>query len=83
MQLQLLMAAIKCFLKNPEDTQDMVQRLNDLATKESDNLNLRDRGFIYWHLLSTDPKVVKMVALGEKPVIEDDTFRLDPSLLMS
>jgi len=80
-QLQLLTATVKCFLKNPEDTQDMVQRVLDLATEESDNPDLRDRGFIYWRLLSTDPEAAKMVVLGDKPVIEDDTFRLDSGLL--
>jgi AP-1 complex subunit beta-1 len=80
-QLQLLTATVKCFLKNPEDTQDMVQRVLDQATEESDNPDLRDRGFIYWRLLSTDPEAAKMVVLGDKPVIEDDTFRLDPTLL--
>ena len=53
----------------------------DMATEESDNPDLRDRGFIYWRLLSTDPEAAKIVVLGDKPVIEDDTFRLDPSLL--
>jgi AP-1 complex subunit beta-1 len=59
----------------------MVQRVLDMATEESDNPDLRDRGFIYWRLLSTDPEAAKMVVLGDKPVIEDDTFKLDPSLL--
>lgn len=80
-QLQLLTATVKCFLKNPEQTQDMVQRVLDLATEESDNPDLRDRGFIYWRLLSTDPEAAKLVVLGDKPVIEDDTFRLEPNLL--
>ena len=30
---------------------------------------------------STDPEAAKMVVLGDKPVIEDDTFRLEPALL--
>jgi AP-1 complex subunit beta-1 len=80
-QLQLLTATVKCFLKNPEDTQDMVQRVLDLATEESDNPDLRDRGFIYWRLLSTDPEAAKLVVLGDKPVIEDDTYKLEPHLL--
>lgn len=80
-QLQLLTATVKLFLKEPEETQDMVQRVLDMATEESDNPDLRDRGFIYWRLLSTDPEAAKMVVLGSKPVIEDDTFRLDPNLL--
>ena len=80
-QLQLLTATVKCFLKNPEETQDMVQKVLDLATEESDNPDLRDRGFIYWRLLSTDPEAAKLVVLGDKPVIEDDTFKLEPNLL--
>jgi AP-1 complex subunit beta-1 len=80
-QLQLLTATVKCFLKNPEETQDMVQRVLDMATEESDNPDLRDRGFIYWRLLSTDPEAAKLVVLGEKPVIEEDTNKLEPGLL--
>ena len=81
MQLQLLTATVKCFLKNPEDSQEMVQRVLDMATEESDNPDLRDRGFVYWRLLSTDPEAAKTVVLCEKPVIEDDTSILDPQLL--
>lgn len=61
----------------------MVQKVLDMATEESDNPDLRDRGFIYWRLLSTDPEAAKMVVLGDKPVIEDDTFKLEPALLNS
>ena len=32
-----------------------------LATQDSDNPDLRDRGFIYWRLLSTDPGAAKEV----------------------
>jgi AP-1 complex subunit beta-1 len=80
-QLQLLTATVKLFLQAPDESQDMVQRVLDLATEESDSPDLRDRGFIYWRLLSTDPEAAKMVVLGEKPTIEDDTFRLEPQLL--
>jgi len=80
-QLQLLTATVKCFLKRPNETQEMVQRVLDLATEESDNPDLRDRGFVYWRLLSTDPEAAKAVVLSEKPVIKDDTFKLDPAML--
>ena len=33
-----------------------------LATQDSDNPDLRDRGFIYWRLLSTDPGAAKEVS---------------------
>jgi vesicle coat complex subunit len=65
-QLQLLTATVKCFLKAPEETQEMVQRVLDMATEESDNPDLRDRGFVYWRLLSTDPEAAKTVVLCDK-----------------
>lgn len=80
-QLSLLTATVKCFLKAPEQTQEMVQRVLDMATEESDNPDLRDRGFVYWRLLSTDPEAAKAVVLSERPVIEDDTSKLEPELL--
>jgi AP-1 complex subunit beta-1 len=80
-QLQLLTAVVKLFLKRPKDTQEMVQTVLNLATQESDNPDLRDRGFIYWRLLSTDPEAAKSVVLAEKPLIADTTAQLDENLL--
>ena len=45
-QLQLLTAVVKLFLKRPTDTQQLVQRILSLATQESDNPDLRDRGYM-------------------------------------
>ena len=80
-QLQLLTATVKLFLKSPETTQDMVQRVLTLATEESDNPDLRDRGYVYWRLLSCDPEAGRAVVLSEKPEIADDTHTLSPQLL--
>jgi AP-1 complex subunit beta-1 len=80
-QLQLLTATVKLFLKQPDTSQDMVQRVLNLATEDSDNPDLRDRGYIYWRLLSSDPEAARAVVLSEKPEIGDDTFTLEPSLL--
>ena len=52
---------MKLFLKRPNDTQELVQQVLALATQESDNPDLRDRGYIYWRLLSTDPAAAKEV----------------------
>lgn len=60
-QLQLLTAVVKLFLKRPSDTQQLVQRILSLATQDSDNPDLRDRGYIYWRLLSADPAAAKEV----------------------
>jgi len=80
-QLQLLTAIVKLFLKKPKDTQDMVQKVLNLATQETDNPDLRDRGYVYWRLLSTDPEAAKAVVLGEKPLISDSSIRMEDSLL--
>src|SRR3569832_1091257 len=59
-QLQLLTATVKCFLKNPDDTQDMVQRVLDMAMEKTNKPNKREQDNIYWRLLSTDPEAAKM-----------------------
>ena len=80
-QLQLLTSIVKLFLKRPTETQELVQHVLSLATQESDNPDLRDRGFIYWRLLSTDPGAAKEVVLAEKPLISEETDLLEPALL--
>lgn len=80
-QLQLLTAIVKLFLKRPSDTQELVQQVLTLATQDSDNPDLRDRGFIYWRLLSTDPAAAREVVLADKPLISEETDLLEPSLL--
>lgn len=50
-QLQLLTAVVKLFLKRPAHTQALVQHVLSLATQDSDNPDLRDRGFIYWRFV--------------------------------
>merc|ERR1711884_94116 len=80
-QLQLMTAIVKLFLKKPNETQELVQTVLSLATQDSDNPDLRDRGYIYWRLLSTDPAAAKEVVLAEKPLISEETDLLEPTLL--
>jgi len=80
-QQQLLTAIVKLFLKKPVTTQDMVSRALRCATEESNNHDLRDRGYIYWRLLSTNPEATKHVVLGDKPSIRDESQTLDKTLL--
>ncbi|XP_045171510.2 AP-1 complex subunit beta-1-like [Mercenaria mercenaria] len=80
-QLQLLTAIVKLFLKRPTDTQELVQQVLSLSTQDSDNPDLRDRGYIYWRLLSTDPAAAKEVVLAEKPLISEETDLIEPTLL--
>ncbi|XP_077806266.1 AP-1 complex subunit beta-1 isoform X30 [Macaca mulatta] len=80
-QLQLLTGIVKLFLKKPTETQELVQQVLSLATQDSDNPDLRDRGYIYWRLLSTDPVAAKEVVLAEKPLISEETDLIEPTLL--
>lgn len=52
-----------------------------ITVQDSDNPDLRDRGYIYWRLLSTDPAAAKEVVLAEKPLISEETDLLEPTLL--
>ena len=77
-QLQLLTAIVKLFLKRPTDTQELVQlELVSLTTQDSENPDLRDRRFIFWRLLSTDPVSAKDVLLAEKLLIAEETDLLE------
>jgi len=80
-QLQLLTAVVKLFLKRPKVAQQMVTDILQKATQEVDNPDLRDRGYLYWRLLSTDPEAAKQVVLAQKPLISEHTDNLDPAVL--
>ncbi|KAF3827693.1 hypothetical protein GH733_000928 [Mirounga leonina] len=53
----------------------------EFGTQDSDNPGLRDQGYIYWRLLSTDPVTAKEVVLSEKPLISEETDFIEPTLL--
>lgn len=80
-QLQLLTGIVKLFLQRPSSTQDLVSKVLKCATEESSNPDIRDRGYIYWRLLSTNPEATKQVVLGDKPAIRDDSQNLERGLL--
>jgi AP-1 complex subunit beta-1 len=81
-QLQLLTAVVKLFLKKPEaGPQALIQAVLGKATTETDNPDLRDRAYIYWRLLAADPEAARDVVLADKPVIADDAAALEPALL--
>jgi AP-1 complex subunit beta-1 len=59
-QLQTLTAVVKLYLKKPDSSQGIVQRVLNTATKDCDSPDVRDRAYIYWRLLSTDPGAAKV-----------------------
>jgi len=59
-QLQTLTAVVKLFLKKPDSSQGIVQKVLNTATKDCDSPDVRDRAYIYWRLLSMDPAAAKV-----------------------
>jgi AP-2 complex subunit beta-1 len=80
-QLALLTATVKLFIQRPTKGQDLVPKVLKWATEETDNPDLRDRGYMYWRLLSSDMATAKQVVMGEKPPITAESEKLDPATL--
>lgn len=70
--LQILTAAVKMYIKKPDDCEEMVMNVLHLASEVSSNPDLRDRGYIYWRMLSTDPSRTKEVVLAKRPGYSED-----------
>jgi vesicle coat complex subunit len=49
-----------------------------LSTEESDNPDLRNRGYIYWRMLSSNPELAKRIVLGRRPEIGEDLNSVEP-----
>ncbi|KAI0702763.1 clathrin binding protein [Earliella scabrosa] len=80
-QLQTLTAVVKLYLQKPESSQGLVQKVLNTATKDCDSPDVRDRAYIYWRLLSTDPGAAKAVVLAMRPPITLPRTTVSPGLL--
>lgn len=80
-QLALLTATVKLFIQRPTKGQQLVPQVLKWCTEETDDPDLRDRGYMYWRLLSTDPTTAKQIVLGQKPPITAESEKLDPRTL--
>ena len=68
-QLSILTATVKIFLKYPIAAETIISNLLKTATELVQTPDVRDRAFIYWRMLSSDPEKTKQVVLSDKPVI--------------
>ncbi|KAK8844607.1 hypothetical protein IAR55_006454 [Kwoniella newhampshirensis] len=80
-QLQTLTAIVKLFLKKPDESQGIVQKVLQAATKDCDSPDVRDRAYIYWRLLSSDPAAAKSVVLSVRPPISLPQTTVAPAIL--
>ncbi|KZV88823.1 ARM repeat-containing protein [Exidia glandulosa HHB12029] len=84
---RLLIALNECsewgrlYLQKPDSAQGLVQTVLNTATKDCDSPDVRDRAYIYWRLLSTDPGAAKAVVLAHRPPISLPQTTVSPALL--
>lgn len=76
-QLALLTATVKFFIQRPTKGQELVPQVLKWCTEETDDPDLRDRGYMYWRLLSSDPTAARGIVMGQKPPISAESEKLD------
>lgn len=68
-------------MKLEGEAEDLITSVLQQATDQSDNPDLRNRGYIYWRMLAENPEEAKNIILCEKPAISQDAGHLEPQLL--
>ena len=91
-QLALLTAIVKLFIRRPTAGELLLPKILEWATETCGDPDIRDRirasllmlyigGFIYWRLLSTDPVVAKQIVFGDRPNLSSDIEVVDDALV--
>ena len=80
-QLALLTAVVKLFMKRPKEGQELLPNILKLVTEKVDNPDVRDRGYIYLRLLSVDPVVAKSILFPDNVTVEAESENVDPAFL--
>jgi AP-2 complex subunit beta-1 len=82
-QFALVTAAVKLFIykSSSDSVKALVHKVLKWTTEDTDNPDLRDRGFMYWRLLAINPAVAGEIVLSEKPAITTDADRMDRGAL--
>jgi AP-1 complex subunit beta-1 len=78
--MSILIGSVKLYLKLEDAAEELVTEVLRMATDESDNPDLRNRGYVYWRMLSEDPDSAKSVIICSKPTIKHEQGSLDPKV---
>lgn len=79
-QLQLLTTCIKFALISPAEGKPIIRNIFEML-EEVENVDVRDRGYFYWRLLSTDAQFAKKLLFESKHTISEHNLGLEPTLL--
>lgn len=81
-QLAILTAVVKFFLSFPEEGNDLLQHVINIATNELDNPDIRDRAFMYlWLLTECNQDAQNIVFPQQAPKINIELFSINPTLV--
>ena len=70
-KLQILNAIIKNYVNKPDDeSETLVKSALKMGGEETENPDVRDRAYVYWRLLESEPDVAKDMIMAEKPSFE-------------
>ncbi|CAD1809600.1 Adaptin N terminal region family protein [Candida parapsilosis] len=85
LQLNILTTIVKINASIPGNKKysSLLQQILELATKECENADVRDKAYIYWRLLSssTSDSLQKKIILAKLPPIESTISTFSPHLL--
>lgn len=79
-QLQILTACVKTFMAVGPEAEKVCMEALHYATHESENVDVRDRGFIYQRLISAGSDAVQQIVLSNKIGVEDKAGKLPNEL---
>jgi hypothetical protein len=79
-QLQIMTSCIKLLIIRPQEGGPLVKQLFSII-EESDNPDLRDRGYFYWRMLGKNKEVASKVVSAHKPPITDMSYNFESNLL--
>ena len=81
-QINILDSATKTFLKcQSEESYNILNQVFDFCTKECEDPDVRDRGYMYYRLMTIDPQIASKIIVNEKPRINEDVSGFDDNLL--
>lgn len=90
-QLAILTSTTKLYLQFPDKFEKLILEVLTWATENVDNPDLRERGFFYWRLISSESvpasmtggfqQLAKQVVLNDNPVINSEHENINPKIL--
>lgn len=63
-QLATLASCIKLFIAHPKVTRNLIPRVFEVAIQTAEDPDLRDRAFMYWRLLSSEPHKARDIVVN-------------------